>query len=666
MEQPHTGRPEIGSAAPTFGYQPALDGIRAVAVTLVLLFHQGFSWMTGGYVGVSVFFTLSGYLITSLLLIEHRSTGRVSYAAFYVRRVKRLLPASLACLLAVTVLSARGTFSRAAGLRGDVVAATLQVANWRSLTRGTSYAQLVQRGLSPVDHFWSLSVEEQFYWLWPLVFAGLAFLARKRISHVTVMVSAAVAAMAIAPMIAWNWGGDAAYWATPARLGEIVVGAALAAVLHGRVARPTWWRWLGAASLVVVVATAAVLPSGSGFAYQGGLSLFALASAGLIAGVQVAGPVRTLLAVRPLVALGRISYGVYLYHWPVYVVLDAERVDQTGWVLFLVRITLTLAVATCSYLLVERPLRRGTWAPRRVAVSAVAAVVATVAIAVVVVPADQGVEGASEGLADQVAIAPLTGPLAPLTSVLAAGDGEGLPADGSGNPVAPSRPVRILLLGDSTAVALSAGLVDWAAEHPDLAQVDVLAALGCGFVRDGRMDGDTDGGFQGRCDTVLDDLLPQELATSTPDLVLVLISLPDAIDRTWPGDTEPRPADDPVYQERLLQDYRAMSAVLLGVPDLRVAWLTATQPAEWFAAREIQHWVPEKWDGQNAAIADVVAASGGRMTLIDLNAWIASVEASGDQSWRADGLHLSPESSRRLMDEFLARALMAAALGFSG
>ncbi|HNJ98279.1 MAG TPA: hypothetical protein PLV13_09155, partial [Ilumatobacteraceae bacterium] len=95
MEQPRLGSPEAGSTAPSFGYQPALDGLRALAVAVVLLFHQGFSWMTGGYVGVSVFFTLSGYLITSLLLIEHHSTGRVRYGAFYVRRVKRLLPASL-------------------------------------------------------------------------------------------------------------------------------------------------------------------------------------------------------------------------------------------------------------------------------------------------------------------------------------------------------------------------------------------------------------------------------------------------------------------------------------------------------------------------------------------------------------------------------------------
>jgi len=666
VEQPRLGSPEAGSTAPSFGYQPALDGLRALAVAVVLLFHQGFSWMTGGYVGVSVFFTLSGYLITSLLLIEHHSTGRVRYGAFYVRRVKRLLPASLACLLAVSVLSARGTFARATGLRGDVIAATLQVANWRSLTRGTSYAQLVQRGLSPVDHFWSLSVEEQFYWLWPLAFAGLALLARKRGHRVVVMGAAAVAAMVVAPIIAWVWGADAAYWATPARLGEIMVGAALAAALHHSARRPTWLRWVGVAGIALVMAAASLLPSGSGFAYNGGLPLFALASAALILGLQVSGPVRSLLAWTPFVEIGRISYGVYLYHWPVYVVLDQQRVHHAGWALFAVRLAATLAVATGSYFLVERPLRRGAWAPRRVAAAAVAAVVTTVAVASVVIPSDQGVQGAGHDLAAQVSIPLIDAPLDPLTAVAAPAAAAWLPTDAAGAPMRPSRPVRILLLGDSTAVALSAGLVGWAADHPDLAQVDVLAGLGCGFVREGQMAGDDDGGFQRHCDAVLDEQLPQELATRTPDLVVVLVSLPDAIDRTWPGESQPRPASDPRYQQRLLEDYRAMADLLLAVPDLRVAWMTATRPAKWFAALESQHWVPEKWDGQDAAIADVIDGSDGRIVRVDLNAWIAGVEADGDRSWRADGLHLSPESSRRVMDEYLGAALLAAALGLPG
>ena len=132
-------------------YQPALDGVRALAVTLVLLFHHGVAWMTGGYVGVSVFFTLSGFLITSLLLAEHGATGRVSFARFYTRRVKRLLPASLACLTAVAVLGAAGAFQASSKLRREIVAAVLQVANWNDLLQGASYADLQGRRIAVAE-----------------------------------------------------------------------------------------------------------------------------------------------------------------------------------------------------------------------------------------------------------------------------------------------------------------------------------------------------------------------------------------------------------------------------------------------------------------------------------------------------------------------------------
>jgi peptidoglycan/LPS O-acetylase OafA/YrhL len=152
-----------------FAHQPALDGVRGVAVLMVLCFHGGWSWMTGGYVGVSVFFTLSGFLITRLLLDEHDRHGRVDVVRFWVRRLRRLAPASLACLLGVGVLGALGAFGDVPDLGRDLLGAMLQLANWFSLTGDTSYAEQVLATRSPLDHFWSLAIEEQFYWLWPLV-----------------------------------------------------------------------------------------------------------------------------------------------------------------------------------------------------------------------------------------------------------------------------------------------------------------------------------------------------------------------------------------------------------------------------------------------------------------------------------------------------------------
>src|ERR1700712_3104203 len=146
----------------TIRYQPALDGVRALAVIAVLLFHGGLSWMSGGYLGVSVFFTLSGFLITSLLLREGDATGRIDVARFYTRRARRLLPASLVCILAVCALAAAGAFAGVAGLRRDVLGALLQVFNWVKLGSGESYADLnnLTAGLRhPLDHYWSLAIE---------------------------------------------------------------------------------------------------------------------------------------------------------------------------------------------------------------------------------------------------------------------------------------------------------------------------------------------------------------------------------------------------------------------------------------------------------------------------------------------------------------------------
>jgi peptidoglycan/LPS O-acetylase OafA/YrhL len=153
----------VEPAARRFAYQPALDGVRGVAVAMVLLFHAG--WISGGYVGVSVFFTLSGYLITSLALIEHRRTGSPDVPAFYGRRVRRLLPASLACLAGVIVLAAFGLVRDVEHLRRDLWGALAQVYNWVALSGGQSYADLVagDAGQSPLDHYWSLAIEEQFY-----------------------------------------------------------------------------------------------------------------------------------------------------------------------------------------------------------------------------------------------------------------------------------------------------------------------------------------------------------------------------------------------------------------------------------------------------------------------------------------------------------------------
>ena len=316
-----------------FGYQPALDGVRAIAVAMVLVFHAGYRWMSGGYVGVSVFFTLSGFLITSLALVEHDRSGRLDAGAFYARRVRRLLPASLVCLLGVMVAAWAGQFHGVTNLRRDLWGALAQVYNWVALAGRGSYAQQMARAAgqrAPLDHYWSLSIEEQFYWVWPLVLiVVLRWSAPRRVAAVAGLTAACTVA---AVVIAVAAGPDAAYYATPARLPEILAGALLAVGVH---AAPRWRvpcvvgagrrggrrrRW----SAIVTVAV--VWPADGGPATAGWMPAFAVASVVLIGALQVRSPVRGLLSIGPLVALGRISYGVYLFHWPIYTLVDERRV----------------------------------------------------------------------------------------------------------------------------------------------------------------------------------------------------------------------------------------------------------------------------------------------------------------------------------------------------
>jgi peptidoglycan/LPS O-acetylase OafA/YrhL len=377
-----------------FSYQPALDGVRGLAVAFVLAFHLGLPWATGGYLGVSVFFTLSGFLITSLLLGEHERSGRIDIRAFYLRRARRLLPASLVCIAGVTVLLATSVLQRS-GARGEVFSATFEAANWHALLAGRSYADLFLAP-SAFAHFWSLAIEEQFYVLWPVTFAAIAAWAarrRRRASMSTaLLVLFAVVALS-APVTARWWSADAAYYASWARFAEILAGAALASLLARR-SLPARVAWLAPGCLAVIVVLSAITPAGRGWAYAGGLPLFALVSCGLIAGLQVDGPVRSLLAWRPVVGLGVISYGVYLFHWPVFVVLDQQRTGLDGVALVIVRLAVTLAVARSVFVVLEQPVRARVLLarPSRFVMSAGAAVI-VVAVTVVLMVPDLGVRG---------------------------------------------------------------------------------------------------------------------------------------------------------------------------------------------------------------------------------------------------------------------------------
>ena len=647
-----------------FAYQPALDGLRALAVVAVLLFHGQVSWMRGGYVGVSVFFTLSGFLITSLLIREGRRTGRVDAAAFYARRARRLLPASVVCLVGVGAVVALGGFDGVPHLRRDLVGSVLQVANWVQLRSGTSYADLFSQAngrTNPLDHYWSLAVEEQFYWVWPLALTGFVALSRRlRASLVSVLAVVALVFVGAAPVIAHVWGPDAAYWATPARVGEILTGAVAAAlVADGRV--PRWTARVAPLCLLAIAFACWRLPAASGPAYDGLFPLLSVVTALLLLGLQADGPLRRALAWRPLVLIGMVSYGLYLFHWPIYAVLDEGRVGHGGAVLLLVRLVATFVAAPISYLLIERPVRRATWAPRRTLVLG-AVVTLAVALGALALPSTT-LSLATGDANDAAAITPADGPLPPPHA--RSGRPVVPPADAPPPavlaPVVPDRPVRILVAGDSTAEATGNGLAEWAAQHRDLAQVTVGAAPGCGLVRGGvRVFPEGEQTIPPRCDQYVTDDIPAEIARLHPDVVLLMTSWETA-DRRWPGGPVERPQDAD-YTRRIRRDVAAVtaSALAAGAPRVVLVREPLTNPY-WNPVHSPQE-EPGRHAVLHAAMAEQARADPGHVRVADVAGWLDTVGLAEDHPTRPDGVHWSPAGSLRLATDFLGPLLLAQAL----
>ncbi|MEI8336204.1 MAG: acyltransferase [Actinomycetes bacterium] len=353
----------------------ALDGARGAAVIAVLLFHGGV--LKGGYLGVDLFFVLSGYLITSLLLAETARSGTIGLGGFWARRARRLLPALFLMLVAVcayAVFIAKPTELNQ--IRGDFLATLGYVANWHLVLADYDYWRLFTSP-SPLNHTWSLAIEEQFYVVWPLVALGVGCIVRRGrtaiawaramfFTSLTLSIFSAAFALQI-----WHSskGTVRIYYGTDTRAAAILFGAALA----------SWIAWRGAAStkrgrhsleILGVIATAILIWAyfrlEQGGLYSGGLLICSLAATAVIAAIThpESGPLARAFSARPLVEAGIISYGLYLWHWPIYVWLNADRVGLSGWPLLGVRIAVTLVVALLSYRFVEKPIRYGAFSAK--------------------------------------------------------------------------------------------------------------------------------------------------------------------------------------------------------------------------------------------------------------------------------------------------------------
>lgn len=361
-----------------FGHIPALDGVRGIAVAAVLAYHLGH--LDGGYLGVDLFFVLSGFLITSLLLAERSGTGRVGLADFWSRRAKRLLPALLVFLLGVAAYAQWVARPVDLGtIRADALATLVYVANWHDIAQGQSYWD-ISLAPSPLQHTWSLAIEEQFYVVWPLLFVGLAAWAerhRRRTAEVVVRAAVAGAVASGLLLVVLHLLGASEsrlYQGTDTRAAALLLGVWLAGwnrlrpadALDARAIRSV--RLVGAGCAAALAVLWVRLDGSSPWLYRGGLLLASVLATAVIASVVRGGDSRLArgLSVAPLRFLGTISYGLYLWHWLVFQAIDARNgrlpllgdTVLSGLALDVVKVGLSVLLAVASYALVEQPIRR--------------------------------------------------------------------------------------------------------------------------------------------------------------------------------------------------------------------------------------------------------------------------------------------------------------------
>lgn len=650
------------AARRTLGHMPALDGLRGLAVAAVLLYHvaqaNGLDALgdvsRGGFLGVSAFFTLSGFLITSLLILEFESVGHITLGPFWGRRFRRLLPAALLTLAVVAVLTPLvGTQAQLGDLPGEIWSTLAYVVNWHFVLVGSDYAATFQGAPSPIKHFWSLAVEEQAYFVLPFLVAVCMRFGRRRRLLGSLLVALAGGSLGLV----WALGGgeysNRVYMGTDTRIGELAVGGVLAVAIAGRTritSRPLRWfvAALGPVVLGMLLAVWATTDLQASWLYQGGLSVHAVAVAAVIvSAAQWHSPLQRLLSVPPLVQLGRVSYGVYLFHWPIVWWLSADRLGSKAWVAAVAQVALTLLVAVVSYRFVEHPIRSGRVLVRRQRAIVPVMAIALVAAAAYALPApDPGRINALSGTTE--AVIPTTtlpvGPTSPAVTL-------------------PPPPVRVMIVGDSFAFAIGPGLTDYALETGQMAVLN-RGIVGCSYGRGGRGRGiGLDREWLPECRAREAELVTQ-LTEFAPDVVLMAGGMWDIADRKPEGFDEWTHIGEPEYDAYLMGEIQHLTDTL-SAKGATVVWTTAPtfdpqyDPSTYMGRPPYSEAEP----GRSKAFNDVLAValmSRPGAKLLDLAGWMQSFPGGEfSENLRVDGVHFTMESTKTVANQFLGPELVA-------
>lgn len=654
---------------------PALDGLRGLAVLAVLAYHSEFAWMRGGFLGVSLFFTLSGFLIGSIVLREWELTGGLDLVAFWRRRFRRLLPASLLCVGFALALG-QWAFGpqAAASVGGDALGALGYVANWRFLASGQSYGALFTTP-SPLQHFWSLAIEEQFYVLFPLCAVGLLRAGRKWFVAGLCAVSFGSVALAVL-----SGSPDRVYYGTDTRASELALGVLLACWYvkrSGRTRRaPRWSPAIGLLALAVTVELWALTSQGDRWLTQGGFALVAVTSCCVIVGTLREGLISRWLGTQTLAFVGRISYGLYLFHWPVFLWLNDDRLGTSGAVGHLVRWGVTFAAAAASSRLVELPIRRGQVLSRRwwpaalssVALVASCSVVSAATTAAWVdpfapvdrapLPAPPRKHRAAAPAVDSTTVPDSTA--APSDTAPVVTDGAAVvtaPADSTAPaapapqaqvtppaPPAPVEPPRVLMLGDSTGFAASKGMLAWAEQSGDAVAYS-LTAPGCSFARALEYRGSLSVPYRTRdssCDW--EAIWPTVIPQFEPDVIVMISSAMD-VSEFKVGDGV-RAVGSPDGDEYLLAEMNAVVARLHELaPGAKVVWATGPyNDWKWGCPDPCLTSDRGRIDAYNGLVYRL-AEQHPEVAVLDYGSHLNAGKKTVDTKTRPDGVHLSDKAS---------------------
>ena len=396
---------EQAPTRPKSRYIPALDGLRTLAVVAVVLYHLNLTWAQGGLLGVTIFFVLSGYLITHLLLNEIAKTGRIDLKSFWIRRIRRLFPAVVTVVVVTCALCTVFNHVMLTKMRPDILPSLLFFNNWWQIMQDVSYFNALGDP-SPLTHFWSLAIEEQFYLIWPpLLLAMVSVHMSKPNTRRVVLGLAAVSAVAM--MVLYNPATDPSrvYYGTDTRVFSLLLGAWMAfipdrdlaparlvrhlgldrlagAAKHGKSKSDTaeaattkpselarFWSspasidLMGVVGLVGLAAMVALTNGYTAFQYRGGTLLCSILTLMVIAAcVQPQGMVARALAAEPLVWIGKRSYSIYLWHYPLLLLMNpVANINDTPWWQYILQVLLVVAVAECSYRFIETPFRKGAF-----------------------------------------------------------------------------------------------------------------------------------------------------------------------------------------------------------------------------------------------------------------------------------------------------------------